>query len=326
MCTPDARNAERNGFPLPCETISAMIKIQKIFCPIDFFPAALNAVQYAAGLAKNYGAKLHLLHVVTPIVTSARFPLNPVDSIKAMEKASVAEMDLIVAQLRARGLKVESDVRSGDVQDEIKRSIPAVKPDLIAMGTHGRRGVTRWMMGSVTEWMMRHSPAPLLTISARELKTDPVFRRILVTTDFSEGSADALAYALSIAQANHSKITLLHVIDRSAVDIPSMYRETLMAGVQEQMKALVPPGSKNRPAIATRVDEGVPYRIILRILETDKPDLVVMNIHGKSMVDRALLGSTAERVVRAALCPVMLIPPMKNARATASPRRTAKTS
>src|SRR2546425_5174729 len=63
--------------------------------------------------------------------------------------------------------------------------------------------------------------------------------------------------------------------------------------------------------VDTRVETGVPYRIILRTLEDEKIDLLVMNIHGKGMLDRALLGSTAERVVRAAPCPVMLIPPMK---------------
>lgn len=108
-----------------------------------------------------------------------------------MEKASAAEMKKVVNQLRAKGVKVESEVRAGDVQDEIKRSISAVKPDLVAMGTHGRRGVARWVMGSVTEWMMRHTPVPVLTISARETTTEPAFRQILVTTDFPETSPRA---------------------------------------------------------------------------------------------------------------------------------------
>ena len=111
-----------------------MIKIRRILCPIDFFPAALNAVQYAAGLAKNFGAKVHLLHVVAPIITTAhKYPLNPVDSLKAMEKASILEMKTLVDRLKARGIKVESEVRTGDVQDEIKRSIPAAKPDPICL-------------------------------------------------------------------------------------------------------------------------------------------------------------------------------------------------
>jgi nucleotide-binding universal stress UspA family protein len=74
---------------------------------------------------------------------------------------------------------------------------------------------------------------------------------------------------------------------------------------------MVPGEARNWCDIVTRVETGVPYRIILRTIEDERPDLLVMNIHGKGMLDRALLGSTAERVVRAASCPVMMIPPMK---------------
>jgi len=84
-----------------------------------------------------------------------------------------------------------------------------------------------------------------------------------------------------------------------------------MEGVRKQLDDLVPAEAKDWCDIKTRVETGAPYRIILRILEDEKIDLLVMNIHGKGMLDRALLGSTAERVVRVAPCPVMAIPPMK---------------
>ena len=73
----------------------------------------------------------------------------------------------------------------------------------------------------------------------------------------------------------------------------------------------MPAEARNWCDIRTRVETGVPYRMILRAIEYEQPDLLVMNIHGKGMLDRALLGSTAERIVRAAFCPVMVVPPMK---------------
>jgi nucleotide-binding universal stress UspA family protein len=82
-------------------------------------------------------------------------------------------------------------------------------------------------------------------------------------------------------------------------------------GVAKQLDDLIPAEAKTWCDIDTRVETGVPYRIILRMLEDEKIDLLVMNIHGKGMLDRALLGSTAERVVRASSCPVMMIPPLK---------------
>jgi nucleotide-binding universal stress UspA family protein len=84
-----------------------------------------------------------------------------------------------------------------------------------------------------------------------------------------------------------------------------------MQGVQKQLDDLVPPEATTWCDVKTEVETGVPYRIIVRVLEDEKIDLLVMNIHGKGMLDRALLGSTAERVVRVAPCPVMLIPPLK---------------
>ena len=292
-----------------------MISIKKILCPVDFFAASDRAVNYAAGLALNYDAKIHLLHVVTPAIPTAyEYPLNTVDIVRSMQEASACEMKKLAAKLKAKGVRVETEVKAGDVHDILKRSISTAKPDLIAMGTHGRRGVGRWFMGSVTEWLMRHCPVPVLTLSADDKVTEPRFRRLLVTTDFSEGTTAALAYAFSIAQENQSQVTLLHVINDLVMDPVNKYRESLLAGVNKQLEDLVPADVRNWCEVETQVEVGLPYRRILKILGSEKPDLLVMNIHGKGMLDGALLGSTAERVVRASRCPVLLIPPLKKAR------------
>jgi len=291
-----------------------MITINKILCPVDFFPASDAAVMYAAGLASQYGAKLHLLHVIAPVISSAyEFPMPTMDITKAAEESSKRELMVLEDTIRDTDVRVQVESRFGDVYDEIKRAIDVEKPDLLVMGTHGRRGAERWFMGSTTEKMLRHSPVPMVTISAtgERSATPPRFRRILVTTDFSDGTPDALAYAFSVAQENESEVTLLHVLHDVSMDLSGKYRESLVSGVRKQLDTMVPPEAKNWCEISTRVETGVPYRIILRTLEDEKIDLLVMNIHGKGMLDRALLGSTAERVVRAASCPVMMIPPLK---------------
>ena len=291
-----------------------MITINKILCPVDFFPASDAAVNYAAGLAENYEATIHLLHVITPIAASAyEYAIDTTEFIRSMEESSMQEMNGLVAKLKLAGIKAEPELRVGDVYDEIKKTIEIEKPDLLVMGTHGRRGVERWFMGSTTEKMLRHSPVPLVTISAAGEKSfnGPRFRRILVTTDFSEGTADALAYAFSVAQENESRVTLLHVLHDVSADLSGKYRDSLVNGVKKQLEDLVPPEARNWCDVVASVETGTPYRIILRELEDERIDLLVMNIHGKGMLDRALLGSTAERVVRAAPCPVMMIPPMK---------------
>src|SRR5213078_3183022 len=289
-----------------------MITVKKILCPVDFFPASDAAVSYAAELAGNYDASVQLLHVITPVAVGAyEYAIDTTDIMKSWEERATEEMTKLAARVKESGVEVEFEVRVGDVYEEIKEAIEKLKPDIIVMGTHGRRGVERWFMGSTTEKLLRHSPVPLITISASGEKVSPRFRRILVTTDFSDGTSDALAYAFSVAQENESNISLLHVVHDVAADVSGKYRESLIQGVQKQLDDLVPPEARNWCDVDTRVETGVPYRIILRTLEDEKIDLLVMNIHGKGMLDRALLGSTAERVVRVASCPVMLIPPMK---------------
>jgi nucleotide-binding universal stress UspA family protein len=291
-----------------------MINIDKILCPVDFFAASDKAVEYAAGLAEIYNARIYLLHAVVPVVPVAyEFPLDTAGIAREMQEASRHEMDKLVARVKTRRVKAESVIRAGAVHDVIRRAITTIKPDLIAMGTHSRSGIDRWFLGSQAEWLMRHSPVPVLTISAKERLRRPAFRKILVTTDFSAGTADALDYAFSIAQENNSHITLLHVVDDIAMDMSRKYREPIIEGVEAKLQNMVPREAWDWCEIRTRVEVGHPFPMIEQTLEKEKPDLLVMNIHGKGMLDRALVGSTAERVVRSAKCPVMLIPPIKKA-------------
>lgn len=142
-----------------------MIRIKRILCPVDFFPASENAAKYAVDLAGAYGAKVHLLHVVTPILPTAyEYPLNTVEMTKSMQDAAAAQMKKLVARLKTKDVKVGSELRIGDVHDAIKRALAAIKPDMVVMGTHGRHGVERLVLGSVTDWLIRNSTAPVMVI------------------------------------------------------------------------------------------------------------------------------------------------------------------
>jgi nucleotide-binding universal stress UspA family protein len=289
-----------------------MITIKKILCPVDFFPASEGAAMRAARIAADYDATLKLLHVVSPILSSYKFPLNRAEAIKSLEQAATRKMKKLIERIEAvAGIAIKSEIRAGNVQNEIKRAVDRDKPDLIVMGTHGHHGIERWFLGSVTESLLRHSPVPLLTVSPASKDGDRRVSRILVTTDFSDGTADALAYAFSIAQENQARVDLLHVVEDVGLEIFNRYGDPFLKNIRKKLEGLVPRGAKNWCEVRTRVESGKPYRVILKILEREKPDLLVMNIHGKNRIDRALLGTTAERVVRAADCPVLLIPPLK---------------
>jgi nucleotide-binding universal stress UspA family protein len=128
-----------------------MVSIRTIF-----FPASDAAVSYAAGLAANYEATIRLLHVITPIAAGAyEYAIDTAELVASMEESSMAQMNKLVAGMKESGVVAEPEVRIGDVYDEIKRDIELLKPDLVVMGTHGRRGVQRWFMGSTTEKLLR---------------------------------------------------------------------------------------------------------------------------------------------------------------------------
>src|SRR2546422_11228513 len=118
-----------------------MITMEKILCPADFFPASDEAVTYAAGLAANYDASIHLLHVVTPIAAGTyEYAIDTDEIMRSMEEKSMEQLNKLVARVKKAGVAVTSELRTGDVYEEIKGSIVDVKPDLIVMGTHGQIG------------------------------------------------------------------------------------------------------------------------------------------------------------------------------------------
>jgi nucleotide-binding universal stress UspA family protein len=309
------------------QDVRRMMKIKTILCPVDFFPASIWAVNYAARLASSNKAGVYLLHVMTPVIDDP-YSYSPYSQqlIKSVRQRSTDEMQTVEQRVRKAGIVASSRLRVGNVYDEIVREIRRLKPDLVVMGTHGRSGVKRWFLGSIAEKLLRHCPVPLLVVSAAQEKPiAPRFRRILVTTDLSEGTTGALACAQALAEKEKSQITLLHVVHDLAADVSGDYRGALLSGVKQYLDGLARAQTRKQYDILTAVDVGRADRIIPRRVRSNKVDLLIMSIQDKSILDRALYGSTAEQVVRAGGCPVLLVPLMrKKIRAGVSGSKKAK--
>jgi nucleotide-binding universal stress UspA family protein len=288
-----------------------MIRFRKILCPVDFFPGSLHAFDYALKLAKNYDAAVVALHVIEPVIPTVYEPAFSVpDLTESLQRESKRLLKELGAKAAKAGVPLNTEVKLGDINTEIRAAVDKTKADLVVVGTHGSKGFERWLLGSVTEKLMRHCPVPLLVIGGRTKAkaTPPEIGSILVTTDFSEGTADALKHAFSIAQECQAKIDLLHVVDEHMVEAPSSVKEEVIDGVRKKLDRLVPNTAKPWCETNTTVGTGTPYKVILKTAKKDKVGLIVMNVHGKGMLDRVLVGSTAERVLRGAECPVLLIP------------------
>lgn len=300
-----------------------MVRIQKILCPVDFFPASNSAAEYAIGLAKNYSARLILLHVVSPVVPSAyEVSINVGELMEDMSRRATVQLKKLARRAEAQQVPVEVVVRTGEIDREIQSMVEGSKADFIVMGTHGRRGLEKFFIGSVTERMLRQVHVPLLTIgSTKGRVAPPNIRQILLTTDFSEGTVDAVSYAFSIAQECQAEVTLMHVLNDVDANISGRYRDQLIRSIRTELENLIPEGARDWCEVTTRVESGRPAECILPVLKNEKIDLLVMNIHGKTLLDRVMIGKTAESIVRASVTPVLVVPPMAAGQTT---RRISK--
>jgi nucleotide-binding universal stress UspA family protein len=298
-------------------------RIQKLVCAVDFFPASEAALLYATSLARNYDAELHVLHVIPPVSSVFASDKHTGELVKKADEDSQFRLEAVAKTAEASGVRTTFEIRFGEVDQEIINGIDEQGADLIVAGTHGRRGFQHWLMGSVCERLLRKVSIPILTVANAKKTGVGKIERILVATDLSDSSSEAATWASSIAEKYGSDITLLHVTDFVMGGVPHLYRDSLLQGINAEMKQLLPAATQNLNIdIETRVEFGIPFRVVLAIAEQEKIDLIVLGTHGKSALERTLLGSTAERIVRGASCPILAIPPRTQVRTREVATRT----
>jgi nucleotide-binding universal stress UspA family protein len=298
-----------------------MIQIRHVLCPIDFSESSRRALEHALTLARWYGARLRALHVVPktlpPLsslgVTTSQ-SLEP--AVRDRLRADLLEELRLFSPPEAKKVDVEAVVREGDTAAEIARETRA-DADLVVLGSHGRSGVERGLLGSVTEKVLRKAGCPVLTVphQAQEAARAPApsFKRILCAIDFSDASLRALEYALSFAQEADGRVRLLHVVEGPAGEEPAgsdrltvgEYRRSREAEARKRLETLIPQGAKEWCEPEAAIVAGTPYREILRLADEGGADLIAMGVQARGGLGALFFGSTANHVVRAASCPVL---------------------
>jgi len=298
-----------------------MLRIRKVLFPTDFSSCSHQALRHAVRLARDYGAELHVLHAV---VLFGEDPNDP-----GHELPDLAEIHGLMEELAER--RMGSLAREGDVPELVlklvqRRDVSPAPPilsyaqqediDLIVMGTHGRRGVRRWLLGSVTNEVVRFAPCPVLTVRGREGSTPSEgLRRILAPLDFSDHGKDAMKVACALASRYGSQLDLVHVLPEGLH--PAFYAEwaskltDVEPGILERVHGALEEALKEStlcqgPGVQTHALEGHPGREIVRFARDREVDLIVICTHGLSGIRHFLLGSTTEQVVAGADCPVLV--------------------
>jgi nucleotide-binding universal stress UspA family protein len=302
-----------------------MIEIRLILCPVDFSDFSRRSVDHSMAIARWYGASVTALHVY-PLPTVAAAPTGPIIMEPTLLTVSGREQLLAAARRlldveRAPGIQTDAVIREGTVAAEILAQADSMQADLVVIGTHGRSGVDRWLLGSVAEKVLRKSRCPVLTVPPGLPDAVPaapvLFKRIVCPVDFSDSSMRALEYARSLAGEADAELTVTHVVT-PGFEIPFDYPvgETSLTLAEAQklyeMDAkrrldTVTSGDTEACTVRPLLTRGKPWKEILRIVAQVQADLVVMGVQGRSAADLMFFGSTTQHVVRQATCPVLTI-------------------
>jgi nucleotide-binding universal stress UspA family protein len=299
-----------------------MHPFDRVLVPVDFSLCSRFALKGALAFAERFGATLEVLHA-----WEIPMYLRPDLTVSAREMSATLEdhtrreaekcMREVLGDLGLAGRKdVSSRLAYGSPSATILAAAREGPFDLIALGTHGRTGLSHLLVGSVAERTVRGSACPVLTFRMPERLQPPpgVISRVIVPTDFGEPAAQALEVAIAVAAKYEAAITLVHAYELfphpypgtggAATDFMGPIRAIAETRLESALSAL----RERVPEAQGMIRHGVAWKEILRCANEEQGDLIVMGTRGLHGITHALLGSVAEKVVRLSPVPVLTTP------------------
>ena len=292
------------------------VVLKNILYATDFSPASQAAFPFVAEIARRYNSTIFAAHVRGLELDHVPESLNGMMAWPSTEDAWKAEGQREVRMLdeKFHGINHKVIVSEGNGKPWafLSKIVQENNIDLIVLGTRGRKGIEKAMLGSVAEEIFRQAPCAVVTVGPKSGIPNPAFgvNRILYATDFSEGSLAAAPYAFSLAQENEAALDLMHVIDKEeAGDLVGS--NDLAASIKHRLQQLVPPEVDSWCKPNFFVDQGEPAECILRMAEMRGADLIVLGIRDTYKKHLAAAThfpwTTAHKVVSDATCPVLTV-------------------
>jgi len=280
----------------------------------DFSPCSDTAFRWAIDIARANGSTLSVVHVVVPDVLTYLAPVSPAATLDIKENWARKEMQRIEEQLV--GLPHATIVKHGmDVWTAVEPDLQELRSELIVLGTHGRTGVNRLLLGSVAERVVRQSAVPVMTVGSRVakgLEVDGKFHRVLLATDFAPGSAAIAEYATALAERNQAELVLLHACKVRRKAKSNKFGDLSVAEALHRLYELLPDPDKLQRDPETLVEFGEASTQIIEVARRKKADLIVMGVRkaGSVLAATHLESGTIHNVVARATCPVMTMRPI----------------
>lgn len=291
--------------------------VKKILFPTDFSKSAERALPHALEIARRFGGTLTILHVRTPFgddTASPEFQFFDQGKYELYVEKQLEQMPEIIDATE----RVDTAMaRSISPAAGILEFVTDHQTDMIVMATHGRSALAQFFMGSVAEKMVRHAPCPVLTVADHRAgyRDQPRYQKILAAFDFSEASKDAVRRGQQFSQVYQAQLEVFYVVEQIVLppfdkfweaSVRKELPEVLFSARKAVAEALGEESLENlnlnvQPGDADGKAEGE----IVRRAREEEFDLIIMGTRGLTGLDHALLGSTTERVVRTAPCPVL---------------------
>lgn len=292
---------------VPTLDASTPVSMQRIMLATDFDPVSEAALHYSLSIARRYGSKVYLLHVVAP----ETFQFLAGDARQraledAWRNAQRHMTDLLIAG-HLEGVDHQVLVEQGDVWDVLSHKINDLFINLLVIGTHARGRVGKLLLGSVAETIFRQAPCPVLMVGPRAVQVSERTPQqpILFCTGFSAHSLKAGGYALSLAQHQGAQLLMMHVSKESPQT--QAERQRIVDDGRQRLASLIPTGMQLAAPPETIVDFGTAADCILNVAQQRKPGLIVLGVRQPVGFVRRLKWATAYEVVANAPCPVLTV-------------------
>ncbi len=296
------------------------MQFKNILCATDFSDFSNRTVKYGIALANEFDSKLFVCHVIdlSSVAIYGEFQLDPVGlQDRIMNDATEQLQELIGGQQ----MDWEPLICVGHAADEISRIVEEQDMDLVISATRGRSGLKRLILGSVTERLMRTLSCPLLVVHSPDRAfaasddQEVNMKSILIGCDFSPDSDVAFEHGLSLAQEFQSELHLAHVVETSIYQqlhktespVEEELQQEIHTRLINKLQDMVPEDARNWCKPQTSLLDGHPYEELVKYAEKNNIDMIVLGTRGHGLVKSLLVGSTTDRVVRNAPCPVLSV-------------------
>jgi nucleotide-binding universal stress UspA family protein len=295
-----------------------MSSIRRILCATDFSEASTPAWSFAIRLARATSARLSLLHVVpfVPLPIEGAIDAQTYQQLLEDDRRDALQKLEALVRERAGGVAADVRVEDGPPAPRILDVAERDGADLVVVGTHGRAGLDRLLLGSVAEHVVQLARRPVVTVRPGSAGVEGSgLGRILFPTDFSDTAQQAWPWVRALADATGAAVELLHVVRAvvtdQAVDPAILARaaELIRQDAHRQADAFIAGCGLPAGRVVVHVASGVEAEQIAHFAAARRVDLVAMGTHGRTGLVRLALGSVTRRVLHQATCPVLTVGP-----------------